>query len=59
MAFEELMEQGYNSDGQLGPFNQNGVENEWCHNMDAVVPEAPVVAVVVLNSEGGGHCQWS
>jgi len=54
MPSEELMEAGYDTDHQCGPFVQNGVEDEEFYNMDEAAPEAPIEAVPVLE-EGGGR----
>ena len=53
MPSEELMEDGYDSDHQRGPFIQDGVADEAYHNMDEVAPEAPIEAIPVPDEEGG------
>lgn len=52
MPSEEMMEEGYDSDHQCGPFIENGVDNEEFYNMDEASPEAPIEAVPALD-EGG------
>ena len=54
MPSEELMEAGYDTDHQCGPFVQNGVEDEEFYNMDEAAPEAPIEAVPVLEEGGDG-----
>ena len=55
MPSEELMEAGYDTDHQCGPFVQNGVKDEEFYNMDEAAPEAPIEVVPVL---GGGTGMW-
>ena len=53
MPSEELMEAGYDSDHQRGPFMQDGVAEEAYHNMDEIAPDAPIEGIPVSDEEGG------
>jgi len=55
MLSEELIEEGYNSGHQCGPFVQDGVKDEEFHNMDEVAPDAPIEEVPVLEEWGWGR----
>ena len=53
MPSNEMMAEGYDSDGQCGPFIENGATDDEFYSMDEDVPEDPVVAVISPEDEGG------